>query len=235
MEIKLPKFNHCVKQPTFSEKIKCHDFQHTWACGNNDEGVNAELTFRLMALLKNYTVKMASAKDNIVNHIDIWMTDGTDQKKIGVDVKSRKHFTQIEKKRTLSENGEELVWIELHGKSEKSKGWLFGGKANMYAFELMNGFYLVKNSDLTDYVNENVNFNTIVNDASQAILKVYQRDMSTHDRTTLIPIFQVEGTFWDFDILNASSPNKQYVGKNLYKNLETNETFYPFNDMIQHI
>ncbi len=76
---------------------------------------------------------------------------------------------------------------------EFDRGWLYGGKAELIAFETKSGFLFVERKNLIDLVNKIVDFKSSVSYPQEAINKVYARRKETSgifgggfDKVTLI-------------------------------------------------
>lgn len=87
---------------------------------------------------------------------------------VKVDVKGMKSFSRGEHPQ------DQYLCVELHGNHPMNSGWLFGGLANIIAFEMYKGFLLVDRKVLCTYVNKVVK-RIAVTTSREAILKVYNR------------------------------------------------------------
>ncbi len=89
----------------------------------------------------------------------------------------------------LSRNNSKLqdkwVWIELHGVRKNDKGWLYGGKSDLLAFETRKTFIVVRRRRLIKLTEESVNFDEVVGTSSEAKYKIYSRK-GRPDKLTLI-------------------------------------------------
>ena len=131
-------------------------------------GRRAEDTFARLAIQHGFKVSPASKKGNIDEHFDYVMErDGKSHK---VDVKSLKRRSRGDK-----ELQDEFLWIELHGVRKDDAGWLYGGKADLIAFELIKSFRLVDRLDLIELVVKLMDFEAKVSSPKDALYKVYSR------------------------------------------------------------
>lgn len=96
-----------------------------------------------------------------------------------IDVKSMKRISRKE-----NEVQDNYIWLELHGVRQGDKGWIYGGKADIIAFEVKEGFLLVLRSRLVQYVKNHVDMETHVKTPYEAVGKCYNRK-NTADLLTL--------------------------------------------------
>ena len=132
------------------------------------EGNESENTFSELATRRGYRISKSSKEQDINEHWDYEITKNDATYK--VDVKAKKRISRQDK--TVQS---EEIWIELHSVRPNNKGWLYESKANLLAFELEDGFLLVKREDLIKLVNNLVNFDEQVSVAKDALYKVYTR------------------------------------------------------------
>jgi hypothetical protein len=83
-------------------------------------------------------------------HWDYKLIDSTGRE-IKVEVKAMKKI-----RRSDPTTQDKYTWIEIHGVREWDKGWLFGGKADLIAFETKNSFVLVDRKRLINFVIKNL-------------------------------------------------------------------------------
>jgi hypothetical protein len=107
---------------------------------------------------KNYKTRRASRKEDIYDHIDVWVMK-PNGKEYGVDVKGGNHPNTI--------------WVEFKN-VRGNDGWLYG-KADYIAFDMPEegGFSVVPREGLLKYAEENVEKTFVGKD--NAYKKLYQR------------------------------------------------------------
>ncbi|AFZ45287.1 hypothetical protein PCC7418_3168 [Halothece sp. PCC 7418] len=154
------------------------------------EGNKSEKTFLKLAVRRGYQVLKSSKQQDINEHWDYEITKNDATYK--VDVKAKKRISRQDK--TVQS---EEIWIELHSVRANNKGWLYESKANLLAFELEDGFLLVKREDLINLVNKIVNFDEQVSLAKDALYKVYSRRDQV-DKITRIRAEDAKGIQFDY-------------------------------------
>lgn len=132
------------------------------------EGNKSENTFSELAKRRGYRILKSSKEQDINEHWDYEITKNDATYK--VDVKAKKRISRQDK---IVQSEE--IWIELHSVRANNKGWLYESKANLLAFELEDGFLLVKRENLISLVNNIVNFDEQVSVPKDALYKVYSR------------------------------------------------------------
>jgi hypothetical protein len=88
-------------------------------------------------------------------------------------------------------------WIELHGVRAKDPGWLYGGKADLLAFERRASFLLVRRTRLMELVEELVDFDHVVETPLDAKYAIYSRARRSDERLTMIETARMEPIKWD--------------------------------------
>lgn len=141
-------------------------------------GQNAEDVFASIAAKRGWQVTAASNYANMNDHWDLLIEKGTERYR--VDVKGMKRLSRHD-----ASVQDEWIWIELHGVREHDRGWLYGGKAELIAFEKEGSFIIVTRNDLIKLVERFVDVNTTVYSARDARYKVYSRSKRP-DKLTLI-------------------------------------------------
>ena len=141
------------------------------------EGKETEVLFRKLAEVRGYEVFPSPPHININNHIDYYLYKNG--KTISVDIKSGK---KINRSNLYAQ--EEWVWIELKN-VKGQRGWLYGD-AIYIAFEIEEGFFIVKRKQLENLV-ENLIENTYVSKAEDAKYKKYTR-VGREDILTLMTL-----------------------------------------------
>ncbi len=135
-------------------------------------------TYLFQLRKKGRSTVEADEEININSHWDVRITNGKVQYK--VDVKTMKRISRKDE-----EKQDKYHWVELHGVRKYDNGWLFGGKAELIAFETMNEFIIVERERLIDIVNRNLEYQEVA-DPNEAIYKVYKRP-NRFDSLTLVP------------------------------------------------
>lgn len=131
-----------------------------------EDGDRAENRFKEICIKNGYSIKESSFNENVQKHIDVYI-----QKKIrwfGVDIKAKKRIS-----RNNPTPQSKYIWIEFKNVNGRV-GWIYG-KADYVAFELDEGFILVKRKELALFAEKTVDFNSVVNKAEEAIYKIYTR------------------------------------------------------------
>ncbi len=152
-------------------------------------GQRAETVFARIAAEKGWKVTAASSYANVHDHWDLLIEKGAERYR--VDVKGMKRLSRLD-----SHVQDEWMWIELHGVRENDRGWLYGGKAELIAFEKKDALVVVKRDDLIELVEQLVDLNTTVHLAKAARYKVYSRP-GRPDRITLIETEKLKAIAWD--------------------------------------
>lgn len=154
-------------------------------------GDTAQLVFKKVAISKGWKVTPASQNEDINEHWDYLLEkDGQSTK---VDVKAMKRIS-----RNDANIQDRYIWIELHGVRPYDEGWLYGGKADHFAFEIMTGFIIVKREDVIQLLERLVDFKIQVQHPAQAIYRIYQRQ-GRPDKLTLIEtekLKEIRYAFW---------------------------------------
>jgi hypothetical protein len=134
------------------------------------EGVLAEAIFERLAEINGWIiVKSTPAEDRM--GWDFCISKKLDQGQVTfkVDVKSIKKIS-----RSDQSFQDKYTWIEL-SKGKDSPGWLYRQATDVFAFETIDEFILVKRPDLQKLVDRNVDRMAIVTDKEQAVGKVFER------------------------------------------------------------
>jgi len=153
-------------------------------------GSEAERRFDKIANRARAYPKVASQTDQR-SHIDRY-----------IDVNGKKYSVEIKSMKKISRSDpapqDNLIWIELHGVHPSDRGWLYGGKADLIAFEMRYGFMFVDRKKLITLVDKSVDFKKIVSSPYDAKNKIYLRRKSSdffsegHDKVTLIDSSKIE-------------------------------------------
>lgn len=130
------------------------------------EGSVTQFQFRQAMQAAGHRVESASAREDMARHIDFWTW--INGKRYGIDVKRMKRMSRA------WEQQNEYTCLELHGAHPRNKGWLFGGHADLIAFEQEHSFLLVWRERLIDLVEFRVSRERVAWSAL-AVYKVYSR------------------------------------------------------------
>jgi hypothetical protein len=142
------------------------------------KGAAAEERFEKILKANNMLFEKSDKKTDMRKHIDyFFILDGYI---FSVDVKARKKVYPKD-----TEPNDDIIWIELHGVNEGNDGWLYGGDADLIAFENAKGFIVVPRTSLIKLVDDLVNKDVRVREPEQALYRIYQR-VGRLDELTLI-------------------------------------------------
>ena len=125
-------------------------------------GLNAEKSFKKSLEFLNFNVKAASTYEQIHEHIDFHIDNGS--LKFTVDVKAQKNTTHPT---------EDQLWIEFKNVLGHI-GWLYG-KSDCIAFEVDNFFYIVNRKKLINLCESKIDFNSRANHPADCLYKIYNR------------------------------------------------------------
>jgi hypothetical protein len=142
-------------------------------------GAMSESAFWRLATEKGFVVAGSTTNQDISQHIDQILTDGVNN--YSVDIKAIKRMSRKD-----ADFQDEWVWVELKG--VRGKGWLFGGKADLIAFERHSDYVLIKREKLMELVDQLVDREQKVDSAADAKYKVYTRK----GRTDLISMIEMD-------------------------------------------
>ncbi len=132
------------------------------------KGAAAEQRFEKLLEANNIPFEKSDKKTDMLKHVDyFFLLDGYS---FSVDVKARKKVYPKD-----TEPNDDLIWIELHGVNEGNNGWLYGGDANLIAFETAKGFVFIDRPTLIKLVDNLVDKTTRVREPEQALYRIYQR------------------------------------------------------------
>lgn len=156
---------------------------------NLKQGLQAEHLFAQIARAKGWEIYEPSSYQDINEHWDMEIRKGEESYK--VDVKAMKRLN-----RSNSAPQDEWHWIELHGVRKNDEGWLYGGKADLIAFETKSSFIIVKREDLIKFIEDKVDFSTKVSSSYDAKYKIYQRK-NRYDKLTLVKTDDLRKIKWN--------------------------------------
>lgn len=147
-------------------------------------GHRAENTFEALAQRKGWTTLRATPAQDMREHWDLQISKARDGKSdlvLKVDVKAMKRQS-----RSDSQVQSDWTWIELSGVNMGNEGWLYGGMADLLAFQRESDFLLVSRQDVIETVERLVDPSLPkVSNAREAKYRVYNR-AGRHDMITMI-------------------------------------------------
>lgn len=152
-------------------------------------GILAEEAFKVLATQRGWRVNESTKFQNINQHIDCIIEK--DQDIYNVDVKSLRRRTRWDDQFEL-----DWTWVELHGVREKDPGWLFGGSAQLYAFEQPTFFVIISREVLQMLTTKLVNTSKIARNASEAKYAIYNRP-GRSDIISMIETQHIIDNSWD--------------------------------------
>ena len=153
-------------------------------------GTSAQEQFQELAVKRGWHVTRATKEQDIDEHWDYLIKNSAGQE-YKVDVKARKRISRWDESVQ-----EDWVWVELHGVRQHDAGWLFGGTAELIAFEKKNCFVLITKSALQEIVKEYVTTTEEVSSAERAKYKIYSRP-GRHDKLSLVEMKHIEANAWE--------------------------------------
>lgn len=126
----------------------------------------------------------ATPEEDMKNHVDLKVT-------YRIDIKGLK-----KKNRSDSETNEMIHWVEIRG--VKDAGWLYGGKADFFAFETIDYWIIVEKEKLKELVKKKVQ-KVYVDKPELALYKLYNRkgrkDLITMVKT--IDLIKISYSFFE--------------------------------------
>lgn len=152
-------------------------------------GQKAESVFQRVAQAKGWKTRRATQREDMLQHWDIEMEK--EHLKLKLDVKAMKRQS-----RSDSQVQSNWTWIELRGVNEGNEGWLYGGIADLLAFQRESDFVLVSRQDVMDTVEKLVDpLLPRVYSAREAKYRVYNRP-GRHDLITMIQMTDILPYAW---------------------------------------
>jgi len=134
------------------------------------------MRFKKIMEARGWEVTKSNIYDDVTKHIDFYLKDSKN-KMFSVDVKAPKRVCRYFKTSNTH------TWLEVHGNHYNSKGWLFGGKNDLIAFEtVLNKFIVVRRDKLAakflPISNKLFNERMIERNPAEAVKKgyIYRRD-----------------------------------------------------------
>lgn len=152
-------------------------------------GILAEDAFKKVASKRGWLVTESTRSQNMHQHIDcIIKKDGH---AFNVDVKSLRRRTRWDDEFEL-----EWTWVEFHGVRESDPGWLFGGNAQLFAFEQPAFFIIIDRENLQRLAVTLVDTRRIARNAPDAKYAVYNRP-GRNDIISMIETQHIIDNCWD--------------------------------------
>lgn len=144
-------------------------------------GQRVEKAFAELAVRHGCSVRFATRMQDIDEHWDLAIADSEGE--VLVDVKGMKSLERG------SPSQDKWHWIELHGVRRTDPGWLYGGKADLIAFETEGDFVMIERERLIDLVERLVAKDTPrVGLALSAAYRLYSRP----DRDDLMTLIETK-------------------------------------------
>jgi len=153
-------------------------------------GNAAQKIFKNIAVKRGWEVFPAVEAQDIDEHWDYSIKNPAGEE-FKVDVKARKRKNRHDKNVQ-----DEWAWIELHGVRKNDLGWLFGGKADLLAFERKDDFVIIKRERLQHLANSLVNKSISVQNPYEAEYKIYSRK-DRNDQLAMIEMRHIVRDCWE--------------------------------------
>lgn len=153
-------------------------------------GTKAEEAFETAAMRMGYEVKHSNSYQDRIQHWDFSIRKKG--KSLMVEVKAMKRVDSWDQ-----DPQAEWIWIELHGVRKTDKGWLFGGNADLIAFEQSDHFIVVRRRALQMLVGELVEEKHVTK-SSMAEYAIYSRP-GREDELAMIrarDLFKIKYKIW---------------------------------------
>ena len=155
-----------------------------------DDGKASENRFKSIIESYGKSVVEATRKQNIEDHIDFFIGDSDNY--VSVDVKGPKGKDRTDPNKKVKPLSETWTWVEFKNVNG-DPGWLYG-KANYIAFEVEEGFLIVKRTDLISFCQEHVDMKTIVENAWEGKYRLYTRKkFKRSDEISYIELYKING------------------------------------------
>ncbi len=154
-------------------------------------GKVAQEIFNHIAVRKGWEVFPATEEQDCHEHWDFLMMRRSTGERFRIDIKALKRFS-----RWAEDTQDEWVWIEFHGVRPDDEGWLFGGAADLFAFERKDDFVIIKKDTLQYPANSLVDKSKRTADADEAKYKVYSR-RGRHDLISMIEMKHIVKDCWE--------------------------------------
>lgn len=157
-------------------------------------GLLAEEAFRQTALWRGWSVRGATRVQNLQEHWDFLISRHDEVYR--VEVKGRK------RQQRRGQVQDEWLWLELQGNAANrrgaypgARGWLYGGRADLVAFEQEGQFLLVERELLMDLAEKWIRY-IFVEEAAQARYRIYSR-RGKDDILAMVEARALRGLEWD--------------------------------------
>lgn len=154
-------------------------------------GNTAQDKFKILAQQRGWQVVDANQDQDINEHWDFLIIKKSNGEEYRVDVKARKRISRWD-----NSQQDEWIWIEFHGVRENDLGWLYGGRADLFAFEMIDRFVIITKTNLQSIAENKVAKNERVNSAKDAKYKIYSR-AGRPDVISLIEMKLIVASAWD--------------------------------------
>ncbi len=154
-------------------------------------GKSAQERFKILAQRRGWEVIAATREQDIHEHWDFLIMKKSSGEEYKVDVKARKRIGRWD-----DEVQDEWIWIEFHGVRQNDLGWLFGGQADLLAFETLENFVIITKSKLQEIADNVVSKSEKVFSVKEAKYKVYSR-AGRPDMISLIEMKHIRLNAWD--------------------------------------
>ena len=148
----------------------------------------AEESFKKVAAREGWDVQDSSRNQNINEHVDVIISQPGSQ--FNVDVKGLRRRSRWDDEFEL-----EWTWIEYHGVRQNDIGWLFGGKADLFAFEHITYFIIITRENLQMLARTLVKSGSMTTKASDAKYRPYSRP-GRHDIIAMIETQHIIDNSW---------------------------------------
>jgi hypothetical protein len=154
-------------------------------------GNTAQGRFVEVAIERDWEVTPATKDQDIDEHWDYMIIRNETEEKFRVDIKGLKRAGRWD-----VDVQEEWVWVESHGVRKNDSGWLFGGRADLFAFERKDDFVIIKKGTLQYLVNLLVDGSKRVRKACEAKYKTYSRQ-GRSDLLLMIEMKHIAKDCWE--------------------------------------
>jgi hypothetical protein len=151
-------------------------------------GLAAEESFKEIALREGWSVQDSSRYQNMNDHVDVIISKPDEV--LNVDVKGLRRRSRWDDEFEL-----EWTWIEYHGVRQNDIGWLFGGKADLFAFEHINYFIIITRDNLQTLARTLVKSGSMAQKAADAKYRPYSRP-GRHDIIAMIETQHIIDNAW---------------------------------------
>ena len=154
-------------------------------------GDTAQEIFKCIAISRGFEVIRSTESQDIDEHWDYLIIKNATGERFCVDIKGLKRISRWDE---LPQDN--WVWIEFHGVRPADKGWLFGGRADLFAFERKGDFVIIAKDALQYLANSLVDKSRRVQNAGGAEYRIYSRQ-GRYDLISRIEMKHVVKNCWD--------------------------------------